>query len=150
MKYILGTLTMTALVCVALTTTGCRSTNQPYSASFASVEITGRTLDQIRSATVTVFREDGFATKGTSSMTLECNREGTRMNKFAYGDWVGNSGVMERVKVEIVQLSADKYRVQCNAYMVRDPGGLEDEVKLAHIRRAPYQSLMNKIAARLK
>ena len=146
-KYI----TMALLAFAALIQTGCRSMSQPYSASFASVEfMVGYTAEQIRDVAVAVFREDGFTVSSPQPMHLVCNREGTRMNKVAYGDWIGGSSVAERVKLEFVYLSEKKYRLQCNAYMVRDPGGLEDEVKLANIRSRPYQDLLNKVAARLK
>ena len=59
---------------------------------------------------------------------------------------------MNRVRVEIVPLSGgSSYRVQCQAYIVRDAGALlEDEVRLTNIRRAPYQSLLNKVKKQLK
>jgi hypothetical protein len=114
------------------------------------VEIAGYTAEQIRDVAVAVFREEGFIVGSPAPLKLVCNREGSRRNKVAYGDWTGESGVAERVKLDFVYLSADKYRLQCNAYMVRNPGGLEDEVKLRNIRSKPYQELLNKVAARLK
>jgi ABC-type sugar transport system ATPase subunit len=59
---------------------------------------------------------------------------------------------VNRVKVEIDSLSGGSaYRVQCQAYIVRDPGALlEDEVRLTNLRGAPYQSLLNKVKKQLK
>jgi hypothetical protein len=59
---------------------------------------------------------------------------------------------MVRVKVDIVSLSGDSQRLQCQAYIVRNAGDsfFEDEQRLANIRSGPYQSLLNKVAKQLK
>jgi hypothetical protein len=145
-----GPVTSVLLVFLFLTTGGCRSLTQPAGASFASVEITGYTSEQIRGAVSEVFREDGFTVTSPSPSRLVCEREGSRLDNLAYGDWMGDSSVAERVKVEILALANLKYRVQCNAFMVRDPHGLEDEVKLRNTHRLPYQNLLDKVAARLR
>ena len=141
----------TLLVLLAPAISGCRSVGKPNSASFASVEIKGRTAVEIRDATVAVFREEGYTpvVAGTSELVFE--QEGSRMNKVAYGDWVGGSSVYVRVKAAIVPLSDTEHRLQCTAYMVRNKGtGIEDEVRLANVRSGPYQRMLNKVAKQLK
>jgi hypothetical protein len=139
------------LILIAPAISGCRSIGKPNSASFASVEIKGRTPTEIRDATVSVFRDDGYSTVFAGTTDLVFEQEGSRMNKVAYGDWVGGSSVYVRVKASIVPLSESDYRLQCTAYMVRNKGtGIEDEVRLANVRSGPYQRLLKKVAGQLK
>ena len=137
---------------LGLCLTGCQSVDKPYSASFASVEFKWRTPQQIREAAISVFQEDGYSVQAAGPSDLVFQKEGSRANKVAYGNWVGGPPVYVRVKTAIVPVSEGVYRLQCNAYMVRDANDshMQDEVKLANIRSGPYQSLLNKVAKRLK
>jgi hypothetical protein len=131
--------------------TGCRSVGKPASASFASVEIKGKTVAQIHDATIEVFRKDGFAVTAEQATKFVFDKEGSRMQKFARGDWYEGAPVYERVRVEIVNLGEGTYRLQCTASMVRDKGSFfEDETKLLNIRGRPYQNLLEKIVKQLK
>ena len=139
------------LLC-GLGVTGCRSVGKPASASFASVEISGRTPEQIRDASVAVFREAGYTIVTTTTTDLVAEKEGTQANKLAHGDWVSGGSVWVRVKATIVPLSAGQHRLQCNASMVRGKGDsfFEEEVKLSNLRGRPYQNLLDEVAKRLK
>ena len=139
------------LACLLLAT-GCGSTGKSGSSSFASVEITNRTPEQIREATVAVFMENGYTMGPSGSTELVFEQEGSRMNEIAYGNWMGGTPVYVRVKASIVPLAEGKYRLQCSAGMVRDRGDsfFEEDVKLANIRRRPYQDLLDKVAKRLR
>jgi hypothetical protein len=139
------------LVCL-VGVTGCQSVDKPASASFASVEITNRTPDQIREATVAVFRENGFTQGAGGGTELVFEQEGSSMNRIAYGNWMGGTPVYVRVKASIVPLAEGQYRLQCNAHMVRDKDDsfFEEEVKLTNIRRRPYQDMLDKVAKRLR
>jgi hypothetical protein len=57
-----------------------------------------------------------------------------------------------RVRAQLVDLGTGSSRLQCQAYMVRNASDsfFEDESALLNIRSVPYQSLLNKVAARLK
>jgi len=129
---------------------GCGLT-KPNSASFASVKIKDSTPEKIRDATVAVFREDGYTVVSATTNEFVFVQEGSRMNKFAYGDWVGGGSVYVRVRGAIVPLSDGVYRLQCTAYMVQDYGTMmEDEQRLANFRSHPWQRLLDKVKDRLK
>jgi len=135
---------------VAFLGAGCHL-GKPNSASFASVEIKDSTPEKIIAATVAVFQEDGYTTVSAAPGGFVFAEEGSRMNKFAYGDWVGGGSVYVRVRGEIVPLSGGVYRLQCTAYMVQDYGTMmEDEQRLANIRSRPWQRLLNKVKDRLQ
>jgi len=72
------------------------------------------------------------------------------MNEIAYGNWLGDIPVWVRVKGSVVPLGEMTYRLQCQAYMVRDRGtGAEEEVALSHLHKGSYQKLLDKVAQRL-
>jgi hypothetical protein len=135
-------------------TNGCR-TSEPTSASFASVKITGKTLDQICQATAAVFQEDGYKVGALSPSGMLFQKEGSRGQSLAYGGVVDThygAVTVVRVKAAIVDLGAGTYRLQCNAFMVRNANDsfFEDESPLLNVRSRPYQNLLDKVAMRLK
>jgi hypothetical protein len=136
-----------AMVCVA--GAGCHSTGQPAS-SFASTTISGNTPGQIRNAAMAVFREDGYRASQLDPGAMIFEKEGTKMNEIAYGNWLGDIPVWVRVKASVVSYGEMTYRLQCQAFMVRDRGtGAEEELALSGLHRGPYQKLLDKVAQRL-
>ena len=102
-----------------------------------------------------VFREDGYAAFDAGPGQLAFQKEGTKMNNLGQNGVVGSyygAQTMIRVRAQIVDLGTGSYRLQCQAYMVRNPGDsfFEDEHPLINARRGPYQHLLNKVAKRLK
>ena len=133
--------------------TGCGAT-KPASASFASVIIRGHSTEEITKATVAVFQEDGYSVRAVDGKLI-FDREASRMNNIAYEGVVGahyGAQTLERVKAALVEIGADAYRLQCQAYIVKDAGDtfFGEEQKLANIRSRPYQNLLDKVAERLK
>ena len=136
---------------VLLACGGCRSLNQPASASFASVVIGNRTVEEIRLATAAVFTEAGYETFHTAKGDMVFQKEGTKMNQIAHGGWLEDGSVRERVRTEIVSLLDGTHRLQCKAYMVRHAGDsfFEEEVRLHKPRSGPYQRYLDEIKKRL-
>lgn len=129
---------------------GCRSTDKPGSAGFASVVISGNTPGQISDAAIDVFRENGYKVAQTDPSRLYFEKQGSRMNNFAYGNWVGDTPVWIRVKAGIVPMADVTFRLRCSAYMVRDIGGsTEEEIALSKFQRGPYQKILDEVAKRL-
>jgi len=139
------------LAAVVLLAAGCR-TSRPASASFASVEISGKSKEEILTATVAVFTADGYHAMYNVRDELLFEKEGTRGDEIAHGGWIADTGVRKRVRAEVVSPAPNEYRLQCHAYIVRHPGDsvFEDEVRLKNVRARPYQKLLDEVAARLK
>jgi hypothetical protein len=146
-----------AVTCVwlLLSGTGCSSVGGPASGSFASVTIQNHSAEEIAGATAQVFGADGYTggLRGPGKMVFE--KEASRATTFSReGLYATQQGArtVNRVRAEIVPLSGgSSYRLQCQAYIVRDAGALlEDEVRYANLRSGPYQSLLNKVKKQLK
>lgn len=141
------------LVC-ALSLVGCSSWNSPAFASFASVNITGHTAEQICDTATAVFRENGYSGSAVDEQHLVFTREGTRMETIACDGLVAaqdGKSTLVRVRVELVDLGPDIYRLQCQTYMVIKAGHpFEEEARLFNIRSGPYQKLLDEVAQRLK
>ena len=132
---------------------GCQSPGGSEGDHMASVTIRNRTSDQIRDAATVVFREQGYSTF-TSGDDLVFQKAGS------FGNTVARDGLVAavaggrtpiRVRLKIVDLLGDAYRVECDAFLVSsayDPF-FEDEHRLSNLRKGPYQKLLNKTAERL-
>jgi hypothetical protein len=141
---------LSLVLACGLFSAGCHL-GQPASASFASVKISGRSVGQIQQATVAVFRDDGYQAYNSSGLEWMFEKEGTQMNKVAYGNWIGGTPVWIRVRTSMVPLGPNSYRLQCHAFMVRSKGDsfFEEEVQLKNIRSGPYQELLDKVSGKL-
>ena len=135
---------------------GCGSLGGPASASFASVTIQNRSLEEIVGATTKVFGAEGYTggMSGPGKMVFQkvASRATTMSREGLVATHYG-ARTVDRVRVEIDSLGGGtSYRLQCQAYVVRNAGDsmLEDEVRLTNLRGAPYQSLLNKVKKQLK
>jgi hypothetical protein len=143
-----------AIICLSvLLTAGCSS--GPASASFASVEIPGRTPDEICKAAATVFQQDGYQVAQLTPKSMVFQKEASRSQSLAYGGVVDThygAVTLVRVRAQLVDLGAGSYRLQCQASMVRNANDsfFEDESRLVNLRSRPYQNLLNKVAKSLK
>lgn len=128
---------------------GCQSLTAPSSVSFASVKIGGHTVDEVQAAAIKVFQNEGYRAM-SSSDGLVFEREGSRWEEVAYGSNVGADKVVNRVRVQVVDLGGGVCRLQCTPYVVRDAGtGVEDEVKLPFRKSGYYKDLLGKTVQRL-
>jgi hypothetical protein len=156
-SFVAGRLNCTALVLSiigALVTGGCR-TSDPASASFASVNISGKSPQEICQTTAAVFQENGYQVGSLTPSNMVFQKEASQGQSLAYGGVVDThygSKTAVRVKALVVDLGAGTYRLQCKAYMVRNAGEsiFEDESPLMNFRSGPYQTLLDKVAQRLK
>ena len=133
---------------------GCRL-GKPEGSSFASVEIAGKTPDEICKTTGAVFQEDGYQVSSLTPANMVFQKQGTHGQSLAYGgvvDTYYGASTVVRVRAQLVDLGARGYRLQAQAYMVRNANDsfFEDESRLTNIRRMPYQNLLDKVADRLK
>jgi hypothetical protein len=143
------TLGMALVTACSLMVLGCKSTGKPASSHFASVELQGNTPGQIRDVAVDVFKEHQYVVSKSRTDAMVFEREGTEWDNIAYGNWMGGA-VWVRVKASIVPVSEGTFRLQCNAFMVRDRGGsTEEEVKLTSLKSHSYQKLLDEVSQRL-
>ncbi len=139
-----------AVLCIAgLLAGGCKNTDKPETAQFASVEIHGRSPQQIRAVTADVMREHGYKVSTGNLSTIVFEKEGTTMNNIAYGNWMGG-GIATRAKINFVPVTDDVFRIECHAFLVRNKGEvLEEEVTVKGIHSGQYQKMLKEIARRL-
>ena len=144
----LPTLLLLALWLLGL---GCRSAEKTGESNFAWVVISGNTRGQIADAAMEVFGEHGYKSTQIDPTRLIFEKVGTKMNNFAYGSWMGDTPIWIRVKTTIVPAGEMTYRLQCNAYLVRDRGSAaEEEVTINHLHKGTYQKLLNEVAERFR
>jgi hypothetical protein len=128
---------------------GCHSTGHSGKDYFASVIIHGNTPGQISEVTSEVFQHAGYEVAKGGPMRLVFEKEGSSMDNFAYGNWM-DTRVWERVKITLDAIADETFRLEGQAYMLRDRGGmLEEEVKLSGMHGHKYQLLLDQVAARL-
>jgi hypothetical protein len=141
------------LLCMALVS-GCRL-GKPASASFASVVIPNQSVEQIQQAAVAVFQEDGYRALRGADNSLVFQKEASQATNIGQNGFVGahyGAQTAIRFRTEIVDLGGGSHRLQGRGFMVRDAGDsfFQDEHQMSHLRSGPYQSLLNKVARKLK
>ena len=131
---------------------GCKSLDKTAAESFASVRIDSHTPEQIRGATAVVFRQEGYTAVEVRKPELVFEKEGSLWDQLAYGSWVNDRDVWIRVRVSLVSLSDGAFRLQCQAFKVRNKGDplTEDQVRIGNTQRKPFQALMDRVAEQLK
>jgi hypothetical protein len=144
-----------ACIAVALMGAGCKSVSGPGSASFASVIIKNQPGELVAKTTAQVFIAHGYRGGMTAAGEMTFEKEASRSTTFAREGLVETyygAQTINRVRVELIELSEGVIRVQCKAYMVT--GGsdafFQDEVPVSNIRSGPYQSILNDVKSKLK
>jgi hypothetical protein len=130
---------------------GCQSFNSPPSTDLASVKIQNRSLQEIQTVTVAVFKDHYFEEGPASPGRLVFTRPGSKWNDVAYGDFMDEK-VIIRVEVTIVPQDPVLTIVACNAQVVSNAGDdvLEEDNSVHKFQKGPYQDLLNEIQTRLK
>jgi hypothetical protein len=128
---------------------GCKTDPRPAAARFASVELQGHTPREIAAAAIDVFRDQGYRLAHKSTFGLVFEQQGSNLNNLAYGSWIGDQPVWQRVTVDVIALSEGRYRVQCHVVLVRDRSGPTEEELNVRFRSGPFQKMMDEIARRL-
>ena len=139
-----------ALCFCAFLGSGCRSAGKHSSGGFASVVIQGNTPGQIREVTLDVFSKHGYKVAGVGYPNLVFEKQGSRLDNAAYGNWTGSPPWI-RVKAAVIPVSEATFRLECKAALVRDKGqaAFEEEIKIRNFQAGPYQKLLDEVAARL-
>jgi len=142
------------LLSLLLSCWGCKSTKpEPPTDSLAFVEIKGKTPLEIARAISDVFREANYLPArpvANHKMMLMFEKEGTTGDFLMYGDWSSNKP-WYRVKLNVKDLGPETQLVECDAFRVIGHGDprFEEETKLSHFKRKPYQELLDQVKERL-
>ena len=133
---------------------GCKSMDKPASTSFASVDLHGYSIPQIKEATMAVFRQNGYKFIGQQGDHLVFNREATRGETIGYVGLVGahyGEKVVMQGRVEIEDLPPSGYRLFCKAYSIKDAGEpvFEESTAVMDFQSGSYQKLMDKVLGTL-
>jgi hypothetical protein len=133
--------------------TGCGTVN-PSAAKFASVTIQNKSRDKIIATAVKVFDAEGFVGgwKGSGLVFEKESSAGTSLSREGLASTYYGAHTVDRVVMEIVRLSASSYKLQCQAYVVRNAGDsfFEDAAPVSRMRSGPYRELLEKIAQQLQ
>ena len=96
-----------------------------------------------------VFQDNGYDLMPASAEAQVFEKKATALNNFAYGNWM-DTAVWVRVRVSVVPVVDQVWRVQCHAYLLRDRGETtEEEIKIGNLRSHPYQKLLEQVQKRL-
>lgn len=146
--------TVATLVVCLLAATGCRSVDEVGSGSFAVVQVEGHSEADIAAALARTFAADGYqggmVRQGEMLFEKFASR-GTSLSREGFSNAFYGAKTVNRVRVSISSQGGGKHRVECQAFMVTggsDPF-FQSEQPIAHMRRAPYQALLNKAAGEL-
>lgn len=144
-----------ASLLLALVSLSCSSVNGPGSAGFASVTIPSHSPEEIATATVRIFRADGYKRVIDNSETLTFEKEASRattLSREGLVDTYYGARTLNRVKVQIEPLGGGTHRLQCEAFLVTggsDPF-FQNEVRVGNVHSRSYQTLLNKVQEELK
>jgi hypothetical protein len=139
---------------LALAAAGCSTPGGANSGAFASVTIKNHSAEEISAATTEVFAADGYTGVPSGSGQMVFQKAASRGTSFAREGLVSagyGAQTINRVKLKMVEMPGNSYRLDGTAYMVTggDDPFFQNEVPLAHIRRGPYQSLLDKVKKQL-
>jgi hypothetical protein len=137
---------------LALTNPGCKSPGpkKPSSRSMTSIALEGPTTEEIRQASLDVFKEDLWKPVYAGPNNLVFEKRGSWFNDLSYGDW-GGADVWIRVKLGIKPYGVQSHLLECDAYMVRehDNAFFEEEQKVLWFKKGPYKKMLARIQAKL-
>lgn len=150
--WVFGVIPLVLIASGVLFSTGCSSDSDKKSANtrFASVEIFRNTPRQIDDMVVQVFRAHGYETERKKWPHSVFEKKASKFDAFEFGTWDDDIPLYERIRVSILPVGDETFRLDCQAFMVKDRGmALEEEVKVSHRKNKPYQELLEEVAHRL-
>lgn len=131
---------------------GCKSSSEPASARFASVVIHGNTPGQIGTTVLQTFVAHGYIAASAEPSNLVFEKKAKGLSNITYGNWGDDTPLYVRVKLRIVPVGEEEtFRIECQAYMVRDRGSsTEEEIRFSNLRSHPFQEMLDEVATRLR
>lgn len=145
---------MLALLCVAWSIAGCKSTPPPSAeGALAWVEIRDREAIEIARAVSDAFQKDGYKPvplPRNPDLRLKFEKPASSGTSILYSDW-SFKRIWLRAQVELKRLDTNTFMVTCNAFRVNEKGDphFEEEDRITAMGRGPYQDLLNAVRDQL-
>ena len=137
-------------LCISsLALAGCKTNSNPNAAYFASVELHGNTPGQIAQVARAVFEDHDFFVARHTYTELIFEKQASKMDNLAYGNWIADKPVWLRIRAQIVPISEAHFRLQCRPFLVLDKNEVMEEEIKPNFRAGPYQKLLDEVALRL-
>jgi hypothetical protein len=129
-----------------LLTCGCTSTSPSGAKVTASLAITGRSLTEIRVASIEVFQKNAYEVKSAFGRNLVFEKYGGTMSTILYGTWMDPS-VWFRIKLRIEEMRPGEHVLECNVFRVkdRDDPVLEEETRAYGKSSRPFKEILQQI-----
>lgn len=125
---------------------GCKTTDLAKDGSLASIVISGHSEDEIRQATIEVFKANGF--NQTTGLTFD--KPGTKNDTLMFGG-LDSTRVWIRMRVHVSDQGKGRYALGCDAYAVQNHGDIlvETESRLRFAKGEECLDLLNQINQQL-
>jgi hypothetical protein len=129
---------------------GCKSPEAANSGSMAAVEISGHSGVAVREMARAVMRANNYAEAAVQDFDMVFERPASKRDTAAFGS-LAHGAVWERVKMRIRQRPSGPIMLACDAFIVENKGEgmFETERRLAVMRQARYQDMLNEVKTRL-
>jgi hypothetical protein len=135
---------------LGLVLAGCQTTSPTGEKVTAFVTVEGRSLQEIRLATIEVFQAKGFQVGKTAKRDLVFERVGSTLSSVVYGSWM-DPKVWVRVKIHIEETKPELNVVEGTVFYVQNRGDsiLEEEGHAYSKSKQPLQEILAQVKARL-
>jgi hypothetical protein len=144
-RAVTGVLCLGLGICLA---PGCASTTTGETDPSASVVVSGVSEARVRLTAIAVFQEAGYESKSVYSAELSFERRAGLGSDILRGGWF-DSKTVERVRVKVIEVSPQRYRVEARAFTVQYPGDRVMEEQFRIRRHGPYRKLLESVSQRV-
>ena len=143
------------VVLAAMTLSGCalltgKGVLPGRAEGLASINVQGRTLEEVANAIHSVFAADGFQLKKNTPRRKLYERSASRMKDFSYGG-LTSQGMVERAYIDIHDLQYGNFRIECNVFMAEKNGDpfFDSMGKVLKLFGGQYRALLRRVERRL-
>ncbi len=130
---------------------GCStlSLDMEKSGTLPTVEIEGVFFEEIVDACNEVLPQHGYEFVRQRGTRLMYEKRASTMDYLAWGGWSTNEDeLIERLSVNLREMGADSFELECQPYFVTDAGGhMEEARKISRMKRGKFQRLLEEVKA---
>lgn len=148
MRSLLHACLLAGTLITALLGAGCRSTGEGPAGATASVVVEAIDEVRIRVALIQAFEAERYSGKTIYGPELIFERRGSLGDDIMRGGWLSGRTV-ERVRVKVVPVDPQKFRVDCNAFTVQYPDDRVMEQEFAVRSSGKYKKILEDVKRRV-